>query len=145
MSTVFVTLAGACTMGMGYLPYWMMYQCYTGSFLFYLAHWQTYVTGQMRFGNFDVTEAQMCMMFVMMCSAMFGTEFWSLKLLGFLPLRWLPLVFATLAALLSLPSTVNKILFGGAGKNGSSVAVSVFDDIRIVLLLIKIIRASHPI
>lgn len=45
MSTVFVTLAGACTMGMGYLPYWMMYQCYTGSFLFYLAHWQTYVTG----------------------------------------------------------------------------------------------------
>jgi hypothetical protein len=99
----------------------------------------------MRFGNFDVTEAQMCMMFVMMCSAMFGTEFWSLKLLGFLPLRWLPLVFATLAALLSLPSTVNKILFGGAGKNGSSVAVSVFDDIRIVLLLIKIIRASHPI
>ena len=33
-------------MGMGYLPYWMMYQCLMATFLFYLAHWQTYVTGK---------------------------------------------------------------------------------------------------
>ena len=46
MSTVFVTLAGACTMGMGHMPYWMMYECFTASVLFYLAHWQTYVTGE---------------------------------------------------------------------------------------------------
>ena len=34
-------------MGMGYLPYWMMYQCLMATFLFYLAHWQTYVTGKL--------------------------------------------------------------------------------------------------
>ena len=45
LSTVFVTLAGACAMGMGHLPYWMMYQCLMATFLFYIAHWQTYVTG----------------------------------------------------------------------------------------------------
>ena len=43
---------------------------------------------------------------------------------GFIPLRWFPLVFGTIAGLLSLPETVNKILFGGTGKNGSTVAVS---------------------
>ena len=32
-------------MGMGHLPYWMMYQCLMATFLFYIAHWQTYVTG----------------------------------------------------------------------------------------------------
>ena len=32
-------------MGMGFLPYWMMYECLMATFLFYLAHWQTYVTG----------------------------------------------------------------------------------------------------
>ena len=124
MSTVFVTLAGACSMSMGFIPYWMLYECLMATFLFYLAHWQTYVTGQMRFGSFDVTEAQISMMTVMLVSACFGTNFWSWQLLGFIPLRWFPLLFATLAGLLSLPSTVNKILFGGAGKNGSSVAVS---------------------
>ena len=44
---------------------------------------------------------------------------------GFIPLRWFPLVFGTIAGLLSLPETVNKILFGGTGKNGSTVAVSI--------------------
>jgi len=124
LSTVFVTLAGACAMGMGHLPYWMMYQCLMATFLFYIAHWQTYVTGQMRFGNFDVTEAQITMMVLMMFTAFFGNWVWSWKLLGFLPLRWLPLVFGTIASLLSIPETVNKILFHGVGKSGSTVAVS---------------------
>ncbi len=77
----------------------------------------------MKFGKFDVTEAQICMMVVLMATALFGSSFWSYMFLGFLPLRWLPLIFATLAALFSLPSTINHILFNGAGKNGSSVAV----------------------
>ena len=42
----YISNAGACSMGMGYLPYWMMYQCLMATFLFYLAHWQTYVTGK---------------------------------------------------------------------------------------------------
>ena len=78
----------------------------------------------MRFGNFDVTEAQITMMVLMMFTAFFGNWVWSWRLLGFLPLRWLPLVFGTIASLLSIPETVNKILFHGVGKSGSTVAVS---------------------
>merc|ERR1712001_333537 len=37
-------------------------------------------------------------------------------------LRWIPLIFATVVSFMSLPATINMILFGGAGKNGSSVA-----------------------
>ena len=83
-----------------------------------------FVLGQMRFGNFDVTEAQITMMVLMMFTAFFGNWVWSWRLLGFLPLRWLPLVFGTIASLLSIPETVNKILFHGVGKSGSTVAVS---------------------
>ena len=102
----------------------MMFQCLMASSLFYLAHWQTYVTGQMKFGKFDVTEAQICMMIMMSISGLFGTSFWNWPLFGFMPLRWIPLLFATIVSFLSLPTTINNILFGGAGKNGSSVAVS---------------------
>merc|ERR1712241_696067 len=122
MSTIFVTLAGACAMGMGHIQYFMMFQCLMASSLFYLAHWQTYVTGQMKFGKFDVTEAQICMIFMMSMTGLFGTSFWNWPLFGFMPLRWIPLLFATVVSFLSLPSTINHILFGGAGKNGSSVA-----------------------
>ena len=123
MSTAFVTLAGACTMGMGYLPYFMMFECFTATILFYMAHWQTYVTGKMRFGKFDVTEAQLIMMTTMMTSAIFGTGFWGWQMFGVMPLRWMPLICGTIAALFSLPPTINHILFGGAGKNGATIAV----------------------
>ena len=79
----------------------------------------------MRFGNFDVTEAQITMMSVMMVTAVFGSGFWNWKLLGCQPLRWLPLIFGTIAGFLSIPETVNKILFSGAGRNGSTVAVRI--------------------
>ncbi len=38
-------------------------------------------------------------------------------------MRWVPVIFATCAALSGMPQTVNKILFSGAGRNGSTVAV----------------------
>jgi hypothetical protein len=40
-----------------------------------------------------------------------------------LTLRWIPVIFATSAAMFGVPATFEKILFGGAGKNGSTVAV----------------------
>jgi len=122
MSTIFVTLAGACSMGMGHIQYFMMFECFMASSLFYLAHWQTYVTGQMKFGKFDVTEAQIAMMAMQTVTAFLGTNFWSWQLFGFMALRWIPLIFATVVSFMSLPATINMILFGGAGKNGSSVA-----------------------
>jgi hypothetical protein len=48
--------------------------------LFYLAHWQTYVCGVLRFTKFDVTEAQFTIMSILVISAIFGTQFWSIEL-----------------------------------------------------------------
>ena len=78
----------------------------------------------MRFGKLDVTEAQITMMIIMTLSTLFGTSFWSWQVFGFMPLRWGPLMFGTVVSILSLPSTIERILFGGTGKNGSTVAVS---------------------
>jgi len=76
----------------------------------------------MRFGQIDATEAQVTMMMIMVITAIAGTGFWGIKVLGFLPLRYCPLVFGTICALWSFPPILNKILFEGKGKNGSTVA-----------------------
>ena len=52
----------------------MMFECFMASTLFYMAHWQTYVTGQMKFGKFDVTEAQIAMISMMTVTGLLGTE-----------------------------------------------------------------------
>lgn len=44
--------------------------------LFYCAHWQTYVSGTLRFGKVDVTEAQITIMVIHLISAVFGPSIW---------------------------------------------------------------------
>lgn len=139
ISNLVLGVAGACAMSMGYLnPYWMLSYCFLGTFLFYIAHWQAYVTGRMRFGHVDATEAQFTMMAVMLLTGMFGTQFWSSKVFGFLSLRLCPLVLGTVFAFLSLPATVNRVLFGGAGRNGSTVAGSsvLFPALPLLLVIV---------
>ena len=55
----------------------MFYQCIAASALFYAAHWQTYVSAKLRFGKFDVTEAQFCIIAIHLVSTIFGVEVWS--------------------------------------------------------------------
>lgn len=33
----------------------------------------------MRFGKFDVTEGQLCVIAVMLCTSIFGSEFWDIS------------------------------------------------------------------
>lgn len=47
--------------------------------LFYCAHWQTYVSGTLRFGKVDVTEAQIAIMLIHLISAVFGPSIWMVK------------------------------------------------------------------
>lgn len=47
--------------------------------LFYCAHWQTYVSGTLRFGKVDVTEAQVTIMIIQLVSAIFGSSVWTTK------------------------------------------------------------------
>ena len=45
--SVVLSTAGACAMSLGYInPFLMMGYCYLALILFYLSHWQTYVTGK---------------------------------------------------------------------------------------------------
>ena len=60
-------------MGMGYLPYWMMYQCLMATFLFYLAHWQTYVTGEYCFKLIIIREKKS---YINICCWNYTTVHW---------------------------------------------------------------------
>ncbi|KAI5607236.1 choline/ethanolamine phosphotransferase 1a isoform X1, partial [Silurus asotus] len=50
LSTVFVILGTCIAVQMGTNPDWMFFCCFVGVFMFYCAHWQTYVSGTLRFG-----------------------------------------------------------------------------------------------
>lgn len=54
-------------------------QCFCAMTLFYCAHWQTYVSGTLRFGRVDVTEAQCTIMGIHLVSAIFGPDIWMTK------------------------------------------------------------------
>lgn len=54
-------------------------QCFCAMTLFYCAHWQTYVSGTLRFGKVDVTEAQCTIMGIHIISGIFGPGFWMTK------------------------------------------------------------------
>ncbi|XP_064481141.1 choline/ethanolaminephosphotransferase 1-like isoform X8 [Ornithodoros turicata] len=79
ISTVFVALAVCIAVQLGNYPAWMFFQCFVAITLFYCAHWQTYVSGTLRFGKFDVTEAQFSVMAIHLVSAVFGPTVWATK------------------------------------------------------------------
>lgn len=79
ISTVFVALSACIAVQLGYYPGWMFFQCFCAVTLFYCAHWQTYVSGTLRFGKVDVTEAQFTIMGILALSAIFGPSVWSTK------------------------------------------------------------------
>lgn len=45
--------------------------------LFYCAHWQAYVTGTLKLGRIDVTEAQYSIIAIQLLSATLGPSFWA--------------------------------------------------------------------
>jgi len=57
----------------------LLFQCFCAIALFYCAHWQTYVSGTMRFGRIDVTEAQFSIIAIHLVSAVLGPEIWLSK------------------------------------------------------------------
>ncbi|XP_037037898.1 choline/ethanolaminephosphotransferase 1 isoform X5 [Bradysia coprophila] len=79
ISTVFVALSACISVRLGFYPKWMFFQCFCAMTLFYCAHWQTYVSGTLRFGKVDVTEAQCTIMAIHMISAIFGPNIWMAK------------------------------------------------------------------
>ncbi|XP_075547003.1 choline/ethanolaminephosphotransferase 1 bbc isoform X1 [Dermacentor variabilis] len=123
ISTVFVALAVCIAVKLGSYPGWMFFQCFVAITLFYCAHWQTYVSGTLRFGKFDVTEAQFSVMMIHIVSALFGPDIWATKLPLFnVELRLLPVATALSVSAIMWYADIMVILSGGVGKNGSTVA-----------------------
>ncbi|KAL9912922.1 choline/ethanolaminephosphotransferase 1 isoform X5 [Glossina fuscipes] len=79
ISTVFIALSACISCQLGHYPNWLFFQCFCAIGLFYCAHWQTYVSGTLRFGKIDVTEAQLTIIGIHLISTVFGPEFWLTK------------------------------------------------------------------
>jgi len=128
ISTVVVSVASCCAVQLGAYPGWMLFQCICASTLFYCAHWQTYVSGTLQFGTIDVTEGQIIVMIVMLVSSLtsaVGIQFWTSELLYLLSPSQILTLFGAACGGISLIApggTIDKILTGGAGKAGSTVA-----------------------
>ncbi|XP_077289832.1 choline/ethanolaminephosphotransferase 1 bbc isoform X5 [Arctopsyche grandis] len=122
ISTVFVALSACAAVQLGQYPTWMFFQCFCAMTLFYCAHWQTYVSGTLKFGKVDVTEAQFAIIAIQMVSAIFGSNIWLTSLTKSIELRYLLGLMTVICSSYSLFSIFSVILRGGVGKNGSTVA-----------------------
>ncbi|XP_012260391.1 cholinephosphotransferase 1 isoform X4 [Athalia rosae] len=124
ISTVFVALSACIAVQLGYYPTWMFFQCFCAMTLFYCAHWQTYVSGTLRFGKVDVTEAQFTIMGIHVISGIFGPSVWMMEIpyIDGFEFKYLLGVMTVVCALANLYSMFSVIFTGGVGKNGSTVA-----------------------
>ncbi|XP_039451897.1 cholinephosphotransferase 1 isoform X4 [Culex pipiens pallens] len=123
ISTVFVALSACISVQLGFYPRWMFFQCFCAMTLFYCAHWQTYVSGTLRFGKIDVTEAQCTIIAIHLISAVFGPGIWMTKM-PLIGLTWNYTVnaFFSLGYLQVFVTFCRTFREGGVGKNGSTVA-----------------------
>ncbi|XP_049864928.1 cholinephosphotransferase 1 isoform X6 [Pectinophora gossypiella] len=123
ISTIFIALGACIAVKLGEYPTWMFFQCFCAMTLFYCAHWQAYVTGTLKLGRIDVTEAQYSIIIIQLLSATLGADFWATQLPTInislnLAANYLVVVFT----LYLIAGYLRVILKGGVGKNGSTVA-----------------------
>lgn len=55
----FVVVGLCIALQLGHQPYFMFFEVFSANILFYAAHWQTYVSGTMKFGRyvgFEISE-----------------------------------------------------------------------------------------
>ncbi|XGW32269.1 hypothetical protein V3C99_017086 [Haemonchus contortus] len=125
MTQVFVTLNICYAMSLGHMTNGVMFVSIVSVVMFYAAHWSTYCTGQLRFSKFDVTEAQMSVIIVLITTSIFGNSFWDTTLssqIGSWKLRHVVLCSSMIGSTYQILGYVNVIIHGGVGKNGSTIA-----------------------
>ncbi|XP_063165221.1 cholinephosphotransferase 1 isoform X2 [Candoia aspera] len=123
ISTVFVGVAGCIAVRLGTDPDWFFFSSFIGMFLFYCAHWQTYVSGVLKFGKIDVTESEIVIMMVFLLSSFGGTTMWDTKVPVLeLQLKKIIVVGVVFGAVFSSYNYFRVIFGGGVGKNGSTIA-----------------------
>ncbi|XP_044737350.1 cholinephosphotransferase 1 isoform X6 [Chrysoperla carnea] len=122
LSTIFVAISACISVQLGYHPTWMFFQCFSALTLFYCAHWQAYVSGSLRFGRVDVTEAQFTIIAIQLISAFCGPSIWTTKIAGDINVCHLMPIASTVCGSVALYNMFTVIFTGGVGKNGSTVA-----------------------
>lgn len=123
LSTIFISLIVSIACKHGFSPQLLFFQCCFAICLFYTAHWQTFVSGSLRFGKFDVTEIQLSIMSMLIVTGIFGNSIWTHRLpILDLQLNIAPIIFSIVGGLFAIFDNFSIILSGGVGKNGSSVA-----------------------
>ncbi|XP_055314568.1 choline/ethanolaminephosphotransferase 1 isoform X3 [Sitodiplosis mosellana] len=108
ISTIFVALSACLSAQLGFYPKWMFFQCFSAMTLFYCAHWQSYVSGTLRLGKVDVTEAQCMIMLIHMISAVFGPEIWIAKGTSVIS-PVIPLLTVVLSAFIISQKSVDRV------------------------------------
>ncbi|XP_048409093.2 choline/ethanolaminephosphotransferase 1-like isoform X1 [Stegostoma tigrinum] len=123
LSTVFVVLGICIAVQLGTNPDWMFFCCFAGVFMFYCAHWQTYVSGTLRFGIIDVTEVQIFIIILFLLAASGGTAFWeSMIPVLEIQVKIVPALLVVAGGIFSCTNYFTVIFTGGVGKNGSTIA-----------------------
>ncbi|XP_053562859.1 choline/ethanolaminephosphotransferase 1 isoform X2 [Bombina bombina] len=123
LSTVFVVLGTCIAVQLGTNPDWLFFCCFAGMFMFYCAHWQTYVSGTLRFGIFDVTETELSVIVIQLLTGTMGPGFWNetVPVLN-IPVKLVPALCTVAGTVFSCTNYFRVIFTGGVGKNGSTIA-----------------------
>ncbi|XP_068275366.1 choline/ethanolaminephosphotransferase 1 isoform X1 [Nyctibius grandis] len=166
LSTVFVVLGTCIAVQLGTNPDWMFFCCFAGTFMFYCAHWQTYVSGTLRFGIFDVTESVLCTVAIQLLTGTLGPWFWNytfcihltsgetcsvtskIPILN-IQVKIFPALCTVAGTIFSCTNYFGVIFTGGVGKNGSTIAgtsvLSPFLHIGSVIVLAAMIYKKSAV
>ncbi|EJD74008.1 hypothetical protein LOAG_18617 [Loa loa] len=136
MSQVLVTLNICYAMLLGQERYVVLFVTVSSVVLFYCAHWSTYCTGRLKFAKFDVTEAQITILIVLLVTSIFGTGFWTEQFLH-ISLKYVAIFISSLMCMSQIGDYLVDVVTGGVGKNGSTVAdTSVLSPLIPLLMMI---------
>jgi len=118
---VFLALQVSMAMSLGNTKWGVMAFWLVAVYMFYAAHWQTYSTGVLKFGKFDIIESQCVIIGILLTTGIFGTEVWFAEKFG-ISLRQVVLLPCCLIALYVSSVVLYTIYTQAAGKNGTTVA-----------------------
>lgn len=123
--TIVFVVVGTCMMvGLGSSPWLLFLECFATMFVYYAAHWQTYCSGMLHFGIFDVTEGLLLIILMHILTGLFGTSIWQAEILTTgLSMKMIPATVSLFGGLFACLDYFYVIFMrGGVGKNGSTVA-----------------------
>lgn len=121
MTQVFVTLNICYAMQLGTERHLVLTVMIFSIAIFFTAHWSTYCTGQLRFSKFDVTEAQMTVIGILIFTSIVGPGFWNIRILDW-QMKMICMMTCLLFATWQFYGYLRIIFNEGVGKNGSTVA-----------------------